>query len=107
MIDVKGFIQIPSFISNAEDQVAAIGELGPRQRTYSTDRQHYQDPAKDASELIIFSCKDNGTKVLFPSTLKDLCLNIMEEAFNNFVPEESFRQQVEVAFPDLNNVNTL
>lgn len=106
MIDVKGFIQIPSFISNAEDQVAAIGELGPRQRTYSTDRQHYQDPAKDASELVIFSCKDNGSKVLFPSTLKDLCLDIMEEAFNNFVPEESFRQQVEVAFPDLNNVNT-
>lgn len=106
MIDVKGFVQIPSFINNAEDQVAAIGELGPRQRTYTTDRQHYQDATKDAAELVIFSCTNGGTKTLFPSTLKDLCLDIMEEAFNNFVTSQTFKDQLEAAFPALTNVIT-
>lgn len=106
MLEVKGFVQIPSFINNTEDAVAAIGELGLRQRTYAKDRQHYQDATKDASELVIFSCKDNGSTTTLPSTIKDLCLDIMEEAYNNFVTNQTFLDQLVAGFPTLTNVNT-
>lgn len=106
MLTIKGFVRIPSFINNVENQISAVGELSLVSQTFSKDRQDFQDPAKDASSLVIFSSKDNGSTVVMPSQVKDLCLDIMEEAFANFVTSKTFSEQLIDAFPQITNVET-
>lgn len=106
MINVLGFVEIPTFTNNNQGSVSAIGELSLEARTYAKDRQRYQDAAKDASELVIFSCTDDDNPTLFPSTLKDLCLDIMEEAFNNFTSSDTFASQLAAFNSDLTDINT-
>lgn len=105
-IELRGFVEIPSFVSNVKDQVSAIGELSNFSRTFSRDQQQFSDPAKDVSELVVFGNKDTGTDVPVDPTVTARILDIFEASFADYVAGTPYTVQVETSFPDLTNIES-
>lgn len=57
MYTLKGFINIPSYRSNAHGVVAPFGELSGRSKTYSPDQEVYRSSSDTNTELVVFTTK--------------------------------------------------
>lgn len=103
---IKGFLEIPQFKSNSEDTVAELGELSDTSKTFSTDKQYYNDAAKDVCDITVFSALDGNARTLSPPAVNDMLFSIMEKAFSDFTDTQTFASQLAVAFPDLTNISS-
>lgn len=101
---VKGFIEIPSLISNVSGSVASLGELSNHSRTYSFDQMHFDDPAKDAANVIVFSSLVAGVSTTPPQGAIDVIHDLMEKSMNEFVTSKEWIDQAQEAFPDITNM---
>lgn len=100
---VKGFIEIPSLISNVSGSVASLGELSNHSRTYSIDQMHFDDPDKDASNIVVFSSLVAGVSATPPQGAIDIIHDLMEKSMNEFVTSKAWIEQAKLAFPDIQN----
>lgn len=98
IINVKGFIEIPSFVTNTPNTIAELGQLSNHARTFSVDQDEYSNPDKDAADLVIFESLALGTRVEVPNEAVEYVFDIMDHAYANFVSNQSFEEQLTAAF---------
>lgn len=98
IINVKGFIEIPSFVTNTPNTIAELGQLSNHARTFSVDQDEYSNPDKDAADLVIFESLALGTRVEVPGEAVEYVFDIMEHAYANFVSNQPFEEQLTAAF---------
>lgn len=98
---VKGFIEIPSLISNVNGSVASMGELSNHSRTYSIDQLVYDDENKDAANIVVFSSIASDQPATPPSAAIDKLHDLMEKSMNEFVTSKPWIDQAKLAFPDI------
>lgn len=92
--NVKGFLEIPSFITNVPHEIATLGQLSNHSRTFSVDQDEYSDPDKDVANLIVFESSVLGVRTEMPSEAVDHVFDIMEHAFANFTSTKRFEEQL-------------
>lgn len=102
---VKGFVEIPSLLSNVPDSVASMGELSNHSRTYSYDQLQFDDPSKDAANVVVFSSTVAGIKSATPQDAIDVIHDLMEKSMNVFVTSRPWVEQAREEFPDLQNID--
>lgn len=104
--NIKGFLEIPTFVSNTPDAIAPIGELSAHSRTYELDRQTYSDESKPFSDVVIFHSQIAGADAAIPGAAVQILHDIMQKAQADFVTTQPFEVQLLAAFPDLTEIST-
>lgn len=104
--NIKGFVEIPSFVSNTPDTIAPIGELSAHGRTFELDRETYSNEAKPFSDIVVFHSQIAGSDSSIPSAAIDILHDIMEKAQADFITTQPFEDQLSAAFPELTEIST-
>lgn len=76
MLTIKGFVTRTTYIDNAPNNIATIGEISTYALTYSKDVQIHKSPSVPKSDLYIFTYRDEVQELESDSNISEIILNI-------------------------------
>lgn len=107
MYNLKGFIGIPSLVSNVPDQVAKIGELSKDSLTYAKDVTIHTSASLPNTVFLSFHSVKDETPTDVPPEAKDIVLKLSKFMFDQAVAgaitndPQALRQMVLAEFGDV------
>lgn len=107
MYNLKGFIGIPSLVSNVPDQVAKIGELSKDSLTYAKDVTIHTSASLPNTVFLSFHSVKDETPSDVPPEAKDINLKLSKFMFDQAVAgaitndPQALRQMVLAEFDDV------
>lgn len=89
MYILKGFAVNPTYVSNAQGVVSAIGELSDRSKTFSQEKGYYKnDTISQDALLVAFTSATDGTFTQIDTALRDRILAILAYVYTQVATKQ-------------------